>query len=169
MKNSCNQINKAVLIFIIPLLFVFCAATVIRASVVKDIDAKRDAGKTIYVVYEQDWETVYAAAKFVMHNSKNMDIGIRYPEFLLDHAIENKAIYTSRNSLAGYGVFFEPLGANRTKVDCVATGIRNDEIVLFLFIEELSYLLDHGKQAYRQYTLKLQEKRQKQNFPVHLR
>jgi len=159
MKNPSQQINKSVLIFIIiPLLFIFYASNVLYASVIKDIETKRDAGKTISVVYEQNWETVYDAAKFVLRHSEDMNITFQYAELLVDYAIEDKAIYTTRNSKAGYGVFFEPISDNLTKVDCAANGFLNEEIVLFHFIEELSYLLDHGQQAYRQYTHKLKSK-----------
>jgi hypothetical protein len=169
MKNPAHQINKAFFTCIIAFLLVISTITVVCASVINAIQTQKDSGRTIYAVYEQNWETVYDAAKFVLRHSENKDIGMKYPQSFVDFAVEDKAIYSTRNSKAGYGVFFEPLGEYRTKVDCAATGIQKDEIVLVLFFEELSYLLDHGQQAYCQYTLKLEEKRQKENMAANLR
>jgi len=146
--------NLVPLFVIIPCLFVFYASNAI-STLVTDFDTKRDAGEATSVVYNNDWETVYDAVKYVLRHSENISISVTYVTFCIDSAIEEKAIYYHGRGV-GVGIFLKPLADNRTQVDYVDYGFDPyPKGIVKAIIEELPYLLEHGQKAYREYTHKL--------------
>jgi hypothetical protein len=77
----------------------------------------------------------------------------------VDFATDDKAIYCFGN--VRMGLFFEPLNDNQTRVDYVRDGILDQATLsaekIDLTIKEVSYLLKHGQQKYREYTKKMRE------------
>jgi hypothetical protein len=100
--------KKLILLNFVIFLFVFPAANVFGATI-KTLETKRDEGYATSVVYEQDWETVYAAVKYVWRHSENTGISQQYVVSVIDYATEDKAIYVNypANGSAGMGFFFK--------------------------------------------------------------
>jgi len=149
-RKSETPMKKLVLLFIIQILFVSYASNTF-CSVNTKLKTPKDAREATSVIYEQNWETVYNAVEFVLCHSEYD--GMEYGDFLIDSAKEEKAIHFISATMEDYGVeiFFEPL-----------RGIINNPAKDAL-IEELPYLLEHGQQAYLEYThnLALQRKRER--------
>ena len=153
--------KKLALLFIIQILFVSYGSNTF-CSVDTKLKVPKDAGGTTSVIYEQNWEIVYNAVKFVLCHSEYD--GSEFGDFLIDSAKEEKAIYFVSTTMKGYGIeiFFEPLSDEQVKVDFVTKGIINNPAIDAL-IQELPYLLEHGQQAYLEYThsLALQKERER--------
>jgi hypothetical protein len=150
---------KKLFIIIISLsLFSTIYASTGSCTIITRLEEKRAEGKFTTVTYEYDLETVFNAIKFVMRHSEDGYIAKRLGKFHTDYAIEEKAIY-NYSGQSGIGVFLEPLSPKRTKVDFVFRGFG---VGLKYTVEslnlELPYLLEHGEQAYREYTHQLQER-----------
>jgi hypothetical protein len=148
------------LLFIIQILFVSFASNTF-CSVNTKLKTPKDAREATSVIYEQNWETVYNAVEFVLCHSEYD--GVEYGDFLIDSAEEEKAIHFVSATMEGYGVeiFFEPLSNDQVKVDFVKKGIINNPAIDAL-IQELPYLLEHGQQAYLEYTHNLALKRERE-------
>jgi hypothetical protein len=154
-RKSEAPMKKLALLLVAVSLFVAFYASIGFCSIINDLEAKRDAGNAVTVVYEQDWETIYAAVKFVWRHSENRSIAEQYGRSWIDYAIEEKAIY-SYTSLNGIGIFFEPLTPYQTKVHYVLSGyIAFFQGILDATIKELPYLLEHGQKGYREHTKNL--------------
>jgi len=153
--------KKLVQVIILSLLFVSYASNTF-CSVDTKLKTPKDARETTSIIYEQNWETVYNAVKFVLCHSEYE--GAEYGDFWIVSDKEEKAIHFVSAIMEGYGVeiFFEPLNDAQVKVDFVKIGIINNPAIDVL-IEELPYLLEHGQQAYLEYThnLALQRKRER--------
>ena len=64
-------------------------------ATIKTLETTKDEGYTTPVVYDHDWETVYAAVKYVWRHSENNDISQQYGLTVVDYATEDKAIYVT--------------------------------------------------------------------------
>jgi hypothetical protein len=160
-RKSEATMKKLTLPLVALFLFVAFYASTGCCTTINDLEARRDAGKKTSVVYEQDWETVYAAVKFVWRHSENPFIAEQYGRSWIDYAIEEKAIYSS-TSFVGIGIFFEPISPYQTKVDYVTSGyIGYHQGIIDATIEELPYLLKNGRKAYREYTNNLAIQKEK--------
>ena len=152
--------KKLALLFVI-FLFVFPAANGFGATI-KTLETMRDEGYTTSVVYDQDWETVYAAFKYVWRHSENPDISKQYGLSVIDYATEDKAIYVTypASGSTEMGIFFKPLRNNRTRVNYVYAGLYVSVFkkgIIDTIVDEVAYFLKHGQQEYREYTHKLKE------------
>ena len=153
--------KKLILLIFVIFPFVFPAANGFGATI-KTLETTKDEGYTTPVVYEQDWETVYAAFKYVWRHSENPDISQQYGLSVVDYATEDKAIYVTypTSGSTEIGIFFKPLRNNRTKVDYVYDGSIESVFkkgIIDSIVDEVAYFLGHGQQAYREYTHKLKE------------
>jgi hypothetical protein len=154
--------KKLILLIFVILLFVFPAASGFCATI-KTLETIKDEGYTTPVVYEQDWETVYAAVKYVWRHSENNDISQQYGLTVVDYATEDKAIYVTypASGSTEIGIFFKPLRNNRTRVDYVYDGSTISVFkqgIIDSIVYEVAYFLTHDQQEYREYTHKLKEK-----------
>jgi hypothetical protein len=153
--------KKLILLIFVIFLFVFPAANGLGATI-KTLETMRDEGYTTPVIYEQDWETVYNAVKYVWRHSENTGISQQYGLSVIDYATEDKAIYVTypTNGSTGIGIFFKPLRNNRTRVDYVYAGFSVSVFkqgIIDSFVDEVAYFLAHNQQEYREYTHKLKE------------
>jgi hypothetical protein len=150
--------KKLSIIIIALSLFSTLYASTGSCTVITRLEEKRAEGKFTTVTYEYDLETVFNAIRFIMRHSEDGYITNQFEDFHTDYAIEEKAIY-NYSGQSGIGVFLEPLSPKRTKVDFVfrGLGLKYKPTVESLNIE-LPYLLEHGEQAYREYTHQLQER-----------
>ena len=154
-RKSEAPLKKLILLLVTVSLFVALYASNAFCSIINDLEAKRDAGNAVTVVYEQDWETLYAAVKYIWRHSENRFIAEQYGRAWIDYAVEEKAIY-SFTSLTGIGIFFEPLTPFQTKVHYVISGyIAYFQGILDATMKELPYLLEYGQKNYREYTKNL--------------
>jgi len=158
--------KKLVLIVIVMFLFVFPATNGLGATI-KTLETTKDEGYTTPVVYEQDWETVYAAVKYVWRHSENPDISQQYGLTVVDYATEDKAIYVTYPTRGSteIGIFFKTLRNNRTRVDYVYDGSIISVFrkgIIDSIVDEVAYFLAHNKQEYREYTHKLKEQHLKE-------
>jgi hypothetical protein len=159
-KSEASMKKLILLIFVI-FLFVFPAANCFGATI-KTLETTKDEGYTTPVVYEQDWETVYAAVKYVWRHSENNDISQQYGLSVVDYATEDKAIYVTypTSGSTEIGIFFKPLRNNRTRVDYVYDGSIQSVFkkgIIDSIVDEVAYFLAHNQQEYREYTHKLKE------------
>lgn len=167
--------KKLILLIFLIFLFVFPAANGLGATV-NTLETMRDEGYTTSVVYDQNWETVYAAFKYVWRHSENPDISKQYRLSVIDYATEDKAIYVTypASESTEMGIFFKPLRNNQTRVDYVYAGLYVSVYkkgIIDGIVDEVAYFLKHSQQEYRQYThkskelwLKEQEEERKKKF-----
>jgi len=153
--------KKLILLIFIIFLFVFPAANSFGATI-KTLEAMKDEEYTTPVIYEQDWETVYAAFKYVWRHSENTGISQQYGLSVIDYATEDKAIYVTypTSGSTEMGIFFKPLRNNRTRVDYVYAGSTVSVFqqgIIDSIVDEVAYLLAHNQKDYRDYTHKLKE------------
>ena len=142
--------KKLILLIFVIFLFVFPAANGLGATI-KTLETMRDEGYTTPVIYEQDWETVYNAVKYVWRHSENTGISQQYGLSVIDYATEDKAIYVTypTNGSTGIGIFFKPLRNNRTRVDYVYDGSIESVYkkgIIDSIVDEVAYFLTHNKQ-----------------------
>lgn len=159
-KSEASMKKLILLIFTI-FLFVFPAANGFGATI-NALETMKDEGYTTPVFYEQNWETVYVAIKYVWRHSENTWISQQYGLSVVDYATEDKAIYVTYPTRGSteIGIFFKPLRNNRTRVDYVYDGSTISVFkqgILDSIIDEVAYLLAHNQQEYREYTHKLKE------------
>jgi hypothetical protein len=159
--QSEASMKKLILLIFVIFLFVFPAANGLGATI-KTLETMRDEGYTTPVVYEQDWETVYTAVKYVWRHSENTGISQQYGLSVIDYATEDKAIYVTYPTRGSteIGIFLKPLRNNRTRVDYVYAGSIVSVFqqgIIDSIADEVAYFLKHGQQAYREYTHKLKE------------
>jgi len=153
--------KKLALFVIVIFLFVFPAENGFSATI-KSLETTKDEGYTTPVIYEQDWETVYAAVKYVWRHSENTDISQQYGLSVVDYATEDKAIYVTYPTRGSteIGIFFKPLSNNRTRVDYVYDGSIISVFkkgIIDSIVDEVAYFLTHNKQEYREDSHKLNE------------
>jgi len=158
--------KKLALLLVAVSLFVAFYASNALCSTINKLEAKRNAGNKTSVVYEQKWGIVYDAVKLVWRQSENNTISYMYEMFFVDYAADEKSIFAFRGNSKAIGVFFEPLSDNRTNVDFVFYG---DALQLTIdnSIEELTYFLKHGYQAYLRYTTEKEFQRKKEEEIRH--
>ena len=153
--------KKLMLLIFVIFLFVFPAANGFGTTI-KTLETMKDEGYTTPVFYEQDWETVYAAVKYVWRHSENTGISQQYGLSVVDYATEDKAIYViypTRGSTE-IGIFFKTLRNNRTRVDYVYAGSIVSvymQGIIDSIVAEVAYFLAHNQKEYREYTHKIKE------------
>ena len=142
-------------------LFVVSLASISFCAQITILENLKNRGKKSSVVYEQKWGLVYDAVKLVWRSSSNNNILNMYEKFFVDYQADEKAIYAFRGSSKAVGVFFEPLSDNKTNVDFVFYG-DGLQLIIDNSIDEITYLLKHGSQAYLRYTLEKEFQRKKE-------
>jgi hypothetical protein len=153
--------KKLILLIFVIFLVVFTAVNSFGATI-KTLETMKDQQYTTPVIYEQDWETVYAAVKYVWRHSENTGISQQYGLTVIDYATEDKAIYVTypTSGSTEIGIFFKPLRNNRTRVDYVYAGSIVSVFqqgIIDSIVDEVAYFLTHSQQEYREYTHKLKE------------
>jgi hypothetical protein len=153
--------KKLILLIFVIFLVVFTAVNSFGATI-KTLETMKDQQYTTPVIYEQDWETVYAAVKYVWRHSENTGISQQYGLTVIDYATEDKAIYVTypTSGSTEIGIFFKPLRNNRTRVDYVYAGSIVSVFqqgIIDSIVDEVAYFLAHNQQEYREYTHKLKE------------
>ena len=142
--------KKYLLILLISLCF--------SCATVRDIEIKRDAGKSIVVIYDYNWETVYNAMRYVYRHTENKLIATYYPD-AMDFTKTEKTIWINDYYVYGcilFGIFFTSINESKTKVEFVkANLIENVEIyqqMIDQIIDESKYYLENDPDAYKEYT-----------------
>ena len=152
---------KKLTLFVAVSLFVVSHASISFCVQINILENLKNRGKKSSVVYEQKWGIVYDAVKIVWDQSENINISNMYKMFLVEYAPNEKAIFAFRGNSKAIGVFFEPLSDNRTNVDFIFYG-DSLQSTIDNSIEELTYLLKHGYQAYLSYTCEKEFQRKKE-------
>jgi hypothetical protein len=157
---------KKLTLFVAVSLFVVSHASISFCVQINILENLKNRGKKSSVVYEQKWGIVYDAVKIVWDQSENINISNMYKMFLVEYAPNEKAIFAFRGNSKAIGVFFEPLSDNRTNVDFMFYG-DSLQSTIDNSIEELTYLLKHGYQAYLRYTCEKEFQRKKEEEARH--
>ena len=165
-RRSESSLKKLALLLIAVSLFVLVYASIGFCAQSTIIENLKDKSKKSSVVYEQKWGIVYDAVKFIWRNSANINILNMYEKFVVDYAADEKVIYAFRGNSKAIGVFFEPLSDNRTNVDFVFYG-DGLQLIIDSSVEELTYLLKHGQQAYLRHTCEKEFQRKKEEAMKH--
>ena len=165
-KKKMRLFLKKMTLFVAVSLFVVSHASTSFCFQITILENLKNSGKKSSVIYEQKWGIVYDAVKLVWRQSENNTISYMYEMFFVDYAADEKSIFAFRGSNKAIGVFFEPLSDNRTNVDFVFYG---DALQLTIdnSIEEVTYFLKHGYQAYLRYTTEKEFQRKKEEEIRH--
>jgi hypothetical protein len=147
--------------WVLPLL-VFVLLGLSCTTQTKDFRKKIEAGDYTDAAYDYPWEQVFDAIAFVWRNSEDSLIASMYARCVWDIGRESKMMLCKTKSgwhatalYLSIGIYFEPKEESKTKVMFVYGVFYGGEVGearTERIIDESSFLLENGEEAYRKYT-----------------